>query len=311
MVESWYQYMNVGTLHFMSFPDVGKGEGPITETLEKILHDDFFTAVEITHIKDDNVREQVKKMLETSHMVSSYVTHPMLLSNKLDINSLIEEERKKAVAVVKKGIEEAAYLGATGVSVLSGPHPGKGLEEEGVQKLLESLGEFCDYSQKYHLRFELETFDVNVDKKCLIGKSDLAATVAKKIRTKYPNFGLILDLSHIPLQYEPTKRAIKNCAKYTSHLHIGNCVLKDSNHPAYGDQHPRFGVNGGENDIDQLREFFEALFEEGLLKNDPAVKVENKPLISFEVKPMAGENPGLVLANSKRVFKQAWALLQK
>ncbi len=309
MVESWYKYMNVGTLHFMSFPEVGKGEGPIAETLEEILRDDFFTAVEITHIKDDGVREQVKKMLETSHVMSSYVTHPRLLSNKLDINSLKEEERKKAVAAVKEGIEEAAYLGAAGVSVLSGPHPGKGLENEGVQKLLESLEEFCDYSRKYRLAFELETFDVDVDKRCLIGKSDLAATVAEKIRTNYPNFGLILDLSHLPLQGEPTKTAIKNCAKYITHLHIGNCVLKDRNHPAYGDQHPRFGVNGGENDVDQLREFFAALFAEGVLKNDSAAKAEEKPLISFEVKPMAGENPGLVLANSKRVFKRAWALL--
>ena len=309
MVESWYQYMNVGTLHFMSFPNVGKGEGPITETLEKILQDDFFTAVEMTCIKDDKVREQVKNMLETSHVVSAYGTQPVLLSNKLDINSLIEKERKKAVAEVKKCIEEAAYLGAKGVAVLSGPHPGKGLEEEGVRKLLESLEELCDYSQRYHLRLELETFDFDVDKKCLIGKSDLAATVAQKIKTKYPNFGLILDLSHIPLQYEPTKTAIQNCAQYTAHLHIGNCVLKDRNHPAYGDLHPRFGVNGGENDVYQLREFFAALFESGLLKNDPAVKAGDKPLISFEVKPMAGENPGLVLANSKRVFKQAWALL--
>jgi sugar phosphate isomerase/epimerase len=309
MVESWYQYMNVGTLHFMSFPDVGKGEGPVTETLEKILQDDFFTAVEITHINDDKVREQVKKMLETSHVVSSFAMHPVILSNRFDINSLSEEERKKAVAAVKKGIEEAAYLGSTGVSVLSGPHPGKGLEEEGVRKLQESLEELCDYSQKYRLGFELETFDFDVDKKCLIGKSDLAATVAQKIRKNHGNFGLILDLSHIPLQYEPAKTAIQNCAKYTTHLHIGNCVLKDRNHPAYGDQHPRFGVNGGENDVDQLRAFFATLFEEGFLKNSPAGQVAEKPLISFEVKPMAGENPDLVLANSKRVFKQAWALL--
>jgi sugar phosphate isomerase/epimerase len=309
MVESWYRYMNVGTLHFMSFPEVGKGEGPVTETLERILQDDFFTAVEITHIKDDNVRERVKDMLETSHVVSSYVTHPMLLSNKLDINSPIEAERKKAVAAVKKGIEEAAYLGAAGVSTLSGPHPGKGLEAEGVQRLLESLEELCDYSRKYDLPLELETFDFDVDKRCLIGKSDLAAAVAKKIRTKYPDFGLILDLSHIPLQYEPAKNAVRNCAQYTTHLHIGNCVLKEKNHPAYGDQHPRFGVKGGENDVDQLREFFKALFEEGFLKASPAARVGEKPLISFEVKPMAGESPGLVLANSKRVFRQAWALL--
>jgi len=309
MRESFYKYMNVGTLHFMSFPEVGKGEGPVIETLEKILRDDFFTAVEITHIKDDTVREQVRNMLETSHVVSSFVTHPRLLSNKLDINSLPEEERKKAVAVVKEGIEEAAYLGATGVSALSGPHPGKGLEKEAMQKLLESLEELCDYSRRYDLGFELETFDFDVDKKCLIGKSDLAANVAEKIRAKYPNFGLILDLSHLPLQYETAKTAVKNCARYSTHLHIGNCVLKDRNHPAYGDQHPRFGVNVGENDVEQLRDFFAVLFEEGFLKNDPAAKAGEKPLISFEVKPMAGENPALVLANSKRVFKQAWALL--
>lgn len=307
--ESWYQYMNVGTLQFMSFPEVGKGEGPITETLQRILLDDFFTAVEITHIKNDKVREQVKQMLETSHAVISFAMHPVILSNKLNINALDEGERKKAVAVVKQGIEEAAYLGAAGVSLLSGPHPGKELQEEGVLKLLESLEEFCDYSQKYGLAFELETFDTDVDKRCLIGKSDLAADVARKMRTKYPRFGLILDLSHIPLQDEPAKTAVANCARYTTHLHIGNCVLKDRNHPAYGDQHPRFGVKGGQNDVEQLREFFEALLEEGVLKNDPAVKAEDKPLVSFEVKPMAGEDPGLVLANSKRVFKQAWALL--
>ncbi|MCE5280518.1 MAG: sugar phosphate isomerase/epimerase [Deltaproteobacteria bacterium] len=309
MVESWYQYMNVGTLHFMSFPEAGKGEGPIAETLETILRDDFFTAVEVTRIKDDQVREVVTKMLEASHVVTSFAMHPVILSNKLDINSLVEEERKKAVDAVKRGIEEAAYLGATGVSVLSGPHPGTGLEQEGVQRLLESLDELCDYSGRHRMTFELETFDVDVEKRCLIGRSDLAATVAKKVRAKHPNFGLILDLSHIPLQGEPTKTAVMNCAPYTTHLHIGNCVLKDTSHRAYGDQHPRFGVKGGENDVEQLREFFEALFAAGVLKRDAAVEAADRPLISFEVKPMAGENPVLVLANSKRVFKQAWALL--
>jgi hypothetical protein len=98
--------------------------------------------------------------------------------------------------------------------------------------------------------------------------------------------------------------------RYSTHLHIGNCILKDRNHPAYGDHHPRFGVKGGENDVDQLREFFATLFEEGFLKNDPAAKAGEKPLISFEVKPMAGEDPALVLANSKRVFKRPWELLE-
>ena len=308
MIESWNKYMNIGTIHFMSFPEVMKGEGPIIETLEKILANDFFTAVEITRMKDDKVREQAKKMLESSHVVSAYGAQPVLLSGKLNINSLIEEERIRAVDEIKKCIEEAAYLGTKGVAVLSGIHPGKELEKEGIKKLIKSLEELCGYSQKYNLKFELETFDFDVDKKCLIGKSELAAEVAADIRRKFSNFGLILDLSHFPLQYEKTKTALKNCSEFMTHLHIGNCVLKDKNHPAYGDMHPRFGVEGGENDAEEVREFFGTLFESGWLKDD-GLKSADKPIISFEVKPMAGENASIVLANSIRVFKEAWGTL--
>jgi sugar phosphate isomerase/epimerase len=309
MIESWNKYMNIGTIHFMSFPEVMKGEGPIIETLEKILANDFFSAVEITHIKDDNVRKEAKKMLASSHVVSAYGAQPVLLSNKLDLNSLIEEERKKAVNEIKKCIDEAAYLGTKGVAVLSGPHPGKEFEAEAIQKLLQSLEEVCSYSEKHNLRLELETFDYDVDKRCLIGKSDLAANIAKEVRKKYSNFGLILDLSHFPLQYEQTKIALKNCTEYITHLHIGNCVLRDKSHPAYGDQHPRFGVDGGENEAEQIREFFATLFELGWLKADNSIKQEQKPIVSFEVKPMAGEKSSIVLANSIRVFKEAWGSL--
>lgn len=308
MKESWNRYMNTGTIHFMSFPEVMGGEGPITETLEKILANDFFTAVEITHIKDLKVREEAKKMLESSHMISAYGAQPVLLSNKLNLNSLIEEERKKAVDEIKKCIEEAAFLGTKGVAVLSGPHPGMELESEAIQKLLQSLEELCSYSQKYNLKLELESFDYDIDKKCLIGKSSLAADVAREARKKFYNFGLILDLSHFPLQHEKTKEALKNSIKFITHLHIGNCVLKDNNHPAYGDQHPRFGVEGGESDVEQVREFLATLFELGWLK-DERIKSEDKPIISFEVKPMAGEKSNIVLANSIRVFKEAWASL--
>jgi hypothetical protein len=38
--------MDVGTLHFMSFPEVGKGERPIAGTLERILQNDFAMAGE-------------------------------------------------------------------------------------------------------------------------------------------------------------------------------------------------------------------------------------------------------------------------
>ena len=174
------------------------------------------------------------------------------------------------------------------------------MEKEALLKLQQSLEELCHYSKTFNLNFELETFDVDIDKKSLIGKSELAAEVARQVRKTCTNFGLILDLSHFPLQHEETKLALANCSEFMTHLHIGNCVLKDKNHPAYGDQHPRFGVPGGENDVEQVRDFFAALFKLKWFKNDTKISQGNKPVISFEVKPMASENCDIVLANSIR-----------
>lgn len=61
MNEPIYKYLKIGTIHFMSFPEVIGGEGPIEETLKTILEDDYFNAVEITWIKDSEVRKKSKK----------------------------------------------------------------------------------------------------------------------------------------------------------------------------------------------------------------------------------------------------------
>ena len=53
MNESIYSYMKVGLIHFMAYPSTIKGEGPIEDTLRKIILDDYFNAIEITWIKDE------------------------------------------------------------------------------------------------------------------------------------------------------------------------------------------------------------------------------------------------------------------
>ena len=76
MQDSIYKFMKVGIIHFMAYPQVMKGEGPILETLQKIAEDDFFTAVEISWIKDAKVREKAKKLLEVSHLTVAYGAQP-------------------------------------------------------------------------------------------------------------------------------------------------------------------------------------------------------------------------------------------
>jgi hypothetical protein len=88
---------------------------------------------------------------------------------------------------------------------------------------------------------------------------------------------------------------------YLVHAHMGNCIMRDKEHPGYGDQHPRFGIIGGENDVKELTEFLKVLLDIGFLNH------QNPPIVSFEVKPLAGETSEVVIANAKRVLKEAWA----
>src|SRR5665647_1933758 len=104
MNESIRDSMKIGLIHFMAYPTVIKGEGPIEETFRKIAMDDYFEVAEITWIKDASVRKSVKKMIDTSHVEVAYGGQPRLLTTGLNINDLDEVGRQKAIVSMKEGI---------------------------------------------------------------------------------------------------------------------------------------------------------------------------------------------------------------
>ena len=301
MQESMYKFMKVGLIHFMAYPGVMKGEGPILETLQKITEDDFFTAVEVSWIKDEKVREKAKKLLEMSHLTVTYGAQPRLLVKKLNLNSFDREERQEAIREVKDGVDEAYGIGAKSLAFLSGNDPGEGERDQASKLLISSIKEICEYAKsKGDLRITLEIFDREIDKKCLIGPANEARRVAVEVRKEFDNFGLLVDLSHLPLLNETPTQAIMPVKDYLVHAHIGNCLLKNKKHPAYGDQHPRFGIAGGENDVEELKAFLRVLLDIGFLNH------KEPPIVSFEIKPLADESSEVVIANTKRVLREAW-----
>lgn len=303
MQESIHAYMKVGIIHFMAYPNTMKGEGPILETVKKIALDDYFDVIELTWIKDPEARKQVKRMLDTAHMTVAYGGQPRLLTTGLNINDLNEEGRKKAIATLKEGIDEACELGAVGFAFLSGKYE-ESRKEEAFKALVASTKELCAYAKsKGSLRVVHEIFDFDIEKKSIIGPTSLAKRYAEEVRKEYENFGLMVDLSHLPLVRESAKEAIYPIKDYLVHAHMGNCVVKSKDLPAYGDQHPRFGFPGSENDVDQLVEYLRVLKEIGFLNK------QNPPIVSFEVKPVGDEDPDLVIANAKRVLNRAWTLV--
>lgn len=301
MIESIKKYMQVGLIHFMAYPTTMKGEGPIEETILKIATDDYFDAIEITWIKDNSTRQRVKKILDSSHMTVAYGAQPRLLTTGMNINDLDDEKRAASVATLKEGIDEAYEMGAIGMAFLSGKYLEE-TKEQCYQALVKSTKELCAYAkQKGNLKIVLEVFDYDIDKKSIIGPVELAKRFAEDIREVYDNFGLMVDLSHIPMLRESIEQSILPIKDYIVHAHMGNTVIKDQSCEAYGDTHPRFGFPNSENDVDQLVEYLRVLMDIGFISE------EKRPVVSFEVKPWGDENPDVVVANAKRTLNLAWA----
>jgi sugar phosphate isomerase/epimerase len=293
--------MKVGLVHFMAYPTTIKGEGPIVETIRKVALDDYFEAIEITTIKNNEERALVKKMLDTSHMTVAYGGQPRLLTTGMNINDLNEEARQKALANLKEGIDEAYEIGAKGFAFLSGKYE-EDKKEEAFEALVKSTKELCAYAKsRGDMKISLEVFDYDVDKKSLIGPADLALRYAKEIRKEFDSFGLMVDLSHIPLIHETIEESILPVKDYITHAHIGNCVVKSPDLPAYGDVHPRFGFPGGENDVKEVVDYLRVLLQIGFLNEN------TRPIVSFEIKPFGDEDPDIVIANAKRTLNEAWA----
>jgi sugar phosphate isomerase/epimerase len=303
--DSWTPLVDMSIVHFMIYPETMGGTGPILETVTKILNDDFFSMIEITHIDDPSVRKEVANTIETAHARVSFGAQPVILRGKLDLNAIDPSKRKDTVDKLLPYIDEAREIGAKRFTVLSGPDPGPDKREEARKRLVESLLSLCSYAEKRGVSITLETFDRSVEKKSLIGPSEEALMVAREVKDKFAYFGLMYDMGHAPLLNEDPSKALHLLKEYLVHVHIGNCV-KTPGLTAYGDQHPRFGLKGGENDVAQLLQFLRGLRDIGYIPSTPQ---ELSPVIGFELKPVPGENSEIVMANGKRTWRKAWSLL--
>ncbi len=306
----WEAYMHLGVVHFMLFPETMGGDGPVVETATKVAVDDFFRVIEVRPINDAGERAKLKALCDVAHLEIGVGAQPLLLRGKLNLANLDETGRKAAVEAVKGAIDQAYFFGARIMATLDGPgsYPGEEKKTAATERLAESLKELCSYAKSkatdYTLFLSLETFDQAIDKRSLIGPSKDAEKLAETVKKSCANFGLTVDLSHMPLLHERPIESLKPVKDHLIHAHAGNAYMKDHANPAYGDQHPRFGVAGGENDVDELVEYLRALFEIGYFEKKLPTKM---PVFTFEVKPLPGETPELLVANTKRVWKEAWA----
>ena len=295
MKDPIQKYFKVGTLQWMSFPK----RDPM-ESLLAIARDDFFDAVEVKGYGEKN--EEARKILNQSHLKVCYGAQPRLLGLKLNPNAVEESERMKAEKTLLEAVDEAEYLGAKGIAFLAGKWEPE-TKDQAYAQLLKTTRNICDYALTKDMNVEIEVFDYDVDKAALLGPAPYVAQFAAEMRTTHNNFGILVDLSHFPITRETSRFVIQTLRPYITHLHFGNAVVKEGC-DAYGDVHPRMGYPNSANDTAELLDFLTVLKEEGFFH------AKQPYVLSMEVSPRPDEDEDIVLANTKRVLKRAWALLE-
>jgi sugar phosphate isomerase/epimerase len=84
----------------------------------------------------------------------------------------------------------------------------------------------------------IEPTDRTLDKRKLIGPSAEAAALGRRLRAEgCANFASMVDMGHVPLLGETLAQAFQDSADCLGHIHLGNCILRNPQHPLFGDKH--------------------------------------------------------------------------
>jgi hypothetical protein len=302
------RYMDLGVVQYVSFPQVIAGTGPVLETIRRVLTDEFFSAIEITWIEDGRVKRQVADLLSYSGLRVVFAGGPPYAMQRIHLSALDEGERRESLDKARRLVDDAYLLGAELHLITAGPDVAP--EKRGLARayLTESMVALSEYARSLAseraLVLSLEPTDRDVHRCGLLGPTAESVDVLREVRQSGGDVWLTLDQSHLAQLGEVAEESIALAQRFHVHMHVANCLLGDRNSPLYGDEHPRFGVAGGEHNTRHVTALFETLWRHGFFQKP--VPYGERPIVSVEVKPREDEDPEIVLANTKRVVENAW-----
>jgi hypothetical protein len=297
MIGSPSTCMTVGVLQAAAYPDSVQSVAQSMAALRRITQDGFFGAVEVPPMGQAAARA-ARILLEDSGCTTEVDAGGVLYRSGASLCSLDDSKRAHALALVHAAIDDACALGATRVSLVSGRDPGELDRPAALAVLIDAICELYEYVRaNSDVELSLKMADRAVDKHFLVGPTVDGVVVAQRVREQYPDFGLVLNLGHLPLLDENIELAVSASAQFLARADLGNCIVAD------GDTHPRFGVPGSAIGVAELVRFLSALLSTGYLCQG------GKNVVAFEVRPAPGEDPDEVIEDSKRALCAALAQL--
>ena len=282
-----------------------KQKDVIAEAISRVAEEGFYKKVEIADISDKSERKRICDVVRSNNIaVTQWMSMVLLYADKqgLNLSSTDEALRKKTVSIIEDYLEPAVECGVSYFGLLGGADPGPALRAQATEQLYQSLCEICEAAKRYSLDVIFEPLDREAHKKHLIGPTNEAVALMKRVKKSYDNIGLCWDSSHVRLCGEDVFQSLTEASPYIKQIHLANPVL-DAPIDSFSDNHIPIGPPG-ELTTEGISEFYKKAIDLGLL-------VKQKLSIAIEVRTPKGGDPWNTIDEIVSQFHLSWKLYEE
>lgn len=200
---------------------------------------------------------QIAKLFAKAGFSSILIGVIALKEAGFSLCSMDEEERCRAVNILRSCMDRALETGSHGVMLNSGFIPGYSPVPAAVRSpapeqlkaahtaYVRSIGEAAEYGEQrgYDITLLLEPGDSKVQSFQLLGPTDQVMETTERIRKQYRRYALTMDVAHLREEGEDVMTSLRQTLPYCDHIHLCNCVMAPSRE-LYGDKHVDFDYPG-------------------------------------------------------------------
>lgn len=296
------EYAKIGLVHHMLYPECGNDSEVHVQTLLEFVKRTDIETFDCCLPYDEQYRQALIPAIKNCGKTVSFAIHYYPLRS-LPLAAKTPANYAQTWMIIDDMIAQAAAIGAEGFIFGAGTPSFYDATTEDFAAFDRFCDELCAKLKPHNITAMLEPFDMDIDKKFLYGPIDDCVKLAQRITKKHDNFGFELDMAHLPLMREDFASAIRQTAPYLKRIHLGNCVLKDKEHPRWGDTHPPIGFDGGEIDVPELVIILRSLLDCDFLNK------QNRGNLLVEMTPFPGQSVDFTVGDNIKRLEQAWRQL--
>lgn len=270
----------LGVNHQFLYPEAVASQRIHTETIRELVTLPHLEAVDCWVWRTPEASREEINVLRTCGKQVNYNIGDRFGEKVAFPASAEKTERRYAADILRREIGFAMECGAKKIVFASGPDVPEN-REDAKKRFAELLYDvFSDVPKDVAIC--LEPTDRDIDKHFLFGPAAETADFVRDMRRSgMTNFGMLLDMAHIPLMRETLETAVRGAAETITHVHLGNNIVSNPRNPMYGDKHVPFGTPESAYTEQDVGAFLHLLNENGYLKQEPCT-------VSFEARPKDG-----------------------